>query len=717
MANKLAILVCENLRREAEASLEFGAFEDVRLLTFPSDCVRPESGWDKIKACLAGVDRDFSQVGIVAGHSCVPGGNPPDSIGPCRIRRQEQCAHLFVSKRTADAYSKDGAYLLIPGWLSRWQQYLTEWGLDQRTAREYFAQFATRLVLLDTGVDEESAGHLQDLASFLGLPFDIEPVGLDTLRLQLENMVLRWRLEAKERGPAGLPEPERQAADYATALSLVDRLAGFASEPEVTGAMLDLFTRLFEPGRVAYLPIDGGGPGAMIVRPPSISDAQALTRRLAAVTEDYAWTESGKGFVLPVMHDGERVGVLEIDGIASPEYKEHYLKLALAVGRLCGLAISKARIYGQMKRAEEDLRSLSRAMEQSPATVVITDTAGNIEYANPKFAETTGYSVEEAIGSNPRILKSGEIPAEEYKELWATISSGREWRGEFHNRRKNGELYWEFASISPIRDSSGNITHYLAVKEDITERKRADESIRRLNQNLEQRAAELDAVNKELETFSYSVSHDLRAPLRHIDGFSRALQEDYGDRLDDEGREFLRRVRAASQRMAQLIDDMLMLSRVTRQEIRHEGVNLSALVEDIAADLRQADPERRADFVIAPALAVQGDYRLLRVVLENLLRNAWKFTSTRAHAIIEFGVTEHGGKRAYFVRDNGVGFDMAYAGKLFGAFQRLHTESEFPGTGIGLATVQRIIRRHGGQAWAEGTPDQGATFYFTIPAR
>jgi len=229
-----------------------------------------------------------------------------------------------------------------------------------------------------------------------------------------------------------------------------------------------------------------------------------------------------------------------------------------------------------------------------------------------------------------------------------------------------------------------------------------------------ERTAELEAANKELESFSYSVSHDLRAPLRGIDGFSQALLEDYGDRLDRQGKNYLQRVRAASQRMAELIDDMLSLSRVSRGEMKREPVNLGALARSIATELHNADSQRQVEFIIIPELPASGDARLLRVVMENLLRNAWKFTGKNSTAKIEVGVDRRNGQPVYFVRDDGAGFDMAYAGKLFGAFQRLHSSAEFQGTGIGLATVQRVIRRHGGRVWAESKVGQGATFYFTL---
>lgn len=248
--------------------------------------------------------------------------------------------------------------------------------------------------------------------------------------------------------------------------------------------------------------------------------------------------------------------------------------------------------------------------------------------------------------------------------------------------------------------------------------KKALEEIRSLNEELEkrvrERTAQLEASNKELEAFAYSVSHDLRAPLRGMDGFSKALLEDYSDRIDETGRDYLERIRAASRHMAELIDEMLQLSRITRSEIRREKVDLSARAREIARGLAQRQPERRVDIVIKEGLTAEGDPQLLEVVLDNLLGNAWKFTSRHETARIEFGSIERDGRRVYFVRDDGAGFDPAYAGRLFAPFQRLHAAREFEGTGIGLATVQRIIRRHGGEIWAEGAVEKGATFYFTL---
>jgi PAS domain S-box-containing protein len=367
----------------------------------------------------------------------------------------------------------------------------------------------------------------------------------------------------------------------------------------------------------------------------------------------------------------------------------------------------------QRKRAEEALRRSEERFRLTVSNVkdyaiLMLDPEGRVISWNEGAERIKGYRADEIIGQHfsrfytAEDIKAGKIEA----EIKQATENGRV-EDEGWRVRKDGSRFWANVVITALRDESGSLRGFGKVTRDISERKRAE-------QELLQRSAELEAANRELEAFSYSVSHDLRSPLRAIDGFSQALLEDHAAQLDKDGKDYFQRIRAATLRMGELIDDLLALSRVTRAEIHRERIDLSSLAEEVAADLRNSQPERDVEFRIVPGLRAEGDSRLIRVALQNLIGNSWKFTSKRPHGQIEFGLIRSNGQRAYFVRDNGAGFNQAYADRLFGAFQRLHGMNEFPGTGIGLATVQRIVHRHGGKVWAEGVVDQGATIYFTL---
>lgn len=409
-----------------------------------------------------------------------------------------------------------------------------------------------------------------------------------------------------------------------------------------------------------------------------------------------------------------------------------YLSLIILLAAFIARLLSR-NLFISLQRArdnEQKLAALNRQLEeqatqirlaekrwfsllvQVPSWILELDLDGNILFAN-----TTDEAQRKRVFGSPL---SDFLPDMHQEDLIAAIAqslaTGETITLESPARTADGTVRWFASRLAVIQDE--NNPHAVLVVTDIDERKKAEEEISRLNTELEQRVrtrtAEYEAANRELESFAYSVSHDLRAPLRAINGFSQILLDEYGGALDVTGRDHLSRIRAATLRMGSLIDDLLNLSRVTRSELKRVRVNLSDVALDVVDTLHRAYPERTVETHIHPDIVAEVDSSLVRIILENLLNNAWKFTTHSPQARIEFGRTVEESEFVYFVSDNGAGFNMAYADKLFGPFQRLHAPGEFEGTGIGLATVQRIIQRHGGRIWARGQEGAGATFFFTL---
>lgn len=363
-----------------------------------------------------------------------------------------------------------------------------------------------------------------------------------------------------------------------------------------------------------------------------------------------------------------------------------------------------------------DTAILHRAIVQSPSLVVVTDDSARITWVNPRFSEVTGYTRDEVIGQNPRILQSGRTPPEVYEALWEALEAGGAWRGEFENRRKDGERYWVEAVISAVRDDDGRTTHYLALQQDISARRAAEEALARLRANLElrveARTAELEAARAELERFSHTLAHDLKRSLRTVTSFAQVVVDDYASELDEDGVDLLSRIRAAAARTYDVVSGLEVLAHVTRAELQPDRVRVAPLVSGLVDDLATAEPGRVVTVEVDPELAVWGDARLVQLALGNLLENAWKFTATCASAHVEVGCDQPG---LLFVRDNGPGFGDDDGGGLFEWYARGADARPVAGTGVGLAIVQRVAARHGGSARAARASDGGAVFYLEFP--
>jgi PAS domain S-box-containing protein len=366
---------------------------------------------------------------------------------------------------------------------------------------------------------------------------------------------------------------------------------------------------------------------------------------------------------------------------------------------------------------EAERQRYADLFEFAPDAYVVTDQQGTIREANAAAALLLGVRTGFLVGK-PLDVYVAKDERSSFRARLADLSAGRTQRAEDWQltlQRRDGTTVPVAITVAAVAPPAPAATTLRWLLRDVSERRRQEETVRALNEQLVRRAADLAVANSEVASLTYAVSHDLRTPLRHIAGFSQALAEDCGDTLDARSRDHLERIRTAATQMSMLIDELQTLSRITQSDLVVGDVPLSALAHTITSELQHAQPDHQATFVIADDVSARGDQRLLRLVLEHLLGNAWKFTARCAAARIEFGTTEDRGEHAYFVRDNGVGFDPSYADKLFVPFQRLHHTDEFPGLGIGLAAVQRIVRRRGGRVWVEGTIGGGADFYFSLP--
>ena len=572
-----------------------------------------------------------------------------------------------------------------------------------------------------------------------------------------------------------LPQPQAHSAAWTAMESAAPAVGDIYIEPTSKEAMVAVAVPGFKEGKVAYLLLTTvetqqfqqrinqvalppgwslallDGQGQAMARTPSAPDRAAdvdASGRFVVRSEVSPWT-----VVLEIPRDIYRAPLVEA-GVALAVALFGATLVGILGGMLASrrLARSVASLVhdappgtpappiseiaavrrlldesAQNREAAETARRASESrfratFEQAAVGIALRSPDGHWLRANPKLCSIVGYSSDELLGKTFHdITHADDLHAE--VDYVRRILAGEidTYSMEKRYLRKGGAAVWTNVTVALVRRADMTPDYFIAIIEDIAARKQAEDEIRSLNahleQRVEQRTAELIATNKELDTFAYAVSHDLRAPLRALNGFSQALVEDYGGRLDGEAKDYLEQIVIASRKMGELIDGMLALSRSTRGELRHDAIDLSALSTRVLADLAKSYPERAVTIDIEPGLTVEGDAHMLEAVMLNLLGNAWKYTSKTAAPAIRVYAGEIGDRRAICVADNGAGFDMAYAEQLFQPFRRLHRQDEFPGIGIGLATAQRIIRRHGGEICADAAPGAGATFCFTVADR
>lgn len=546
------------------------------------------------------------------------------------------------------------------------------------------------------------AGSLPDagrelLGYTLGL-FDIDALVRSVLS---ETDRYALSLEVKDDGAPSMAEP---------------LFAQRAARSEIEGARLALWELFGSADQQSRVRFDLGGRSwtlSLAAGPRLVASHVTWTPWIVAAAGLLA---SLFGAIVANGYSERGAGLAAVRSRLASERRDYLEKVGQINDELDREKLDRRRTEESLFREKQQFRLMFNAV---PARICYKDTKNRFLLVNEAFAASMGRTVEEMEGKPCSEIIPGKA-YELYRDDLEIIQSGKPKLGLVEQTEDpNGKTTWTRTDKLPEYDSMGRVVGILVFSQDITEHRQAEAEIRRLNEELEQRVsartAELRAANEELESFAYSVSHDLRTPLRTIDGFSKLLLEEHGHDLPESGHDYLTRLRNAAQRMGHLIDDLLKLTRVSRAELRREQIDLSALARQCVEDLRRAYPDRRVDVVVEATPFAKGDPVLLSTVVQNLVGNAWKFTGRTPDARIEFGSrTIDGDRTAYYVRDNGVGFDMVYADKLFGAFQRLHSQEEFEGSGIGLATVQLIIRRHAGEVWADSVPDQGTTFFFTL---
>jgi len=649
---------------------------------------------------------------------------------PGSAKDLDSCFALLLGQDLVDRFLDQGLHLLTPRMLEDWEARAGAWGFTAETARMFFGESTRGFRVVDCGVRPIAPAAVAGLSAFTGVPVDLWPASL-------EPLCLRLRLALAPPRPEQEPAADRRVSDLAMAFDLVGDLLARPAEAEVAQGILDLFSMLCAPEGVTLrlFPCGEDGPRTFSA-PPDHRVRPGRESLLAGPGADTLVDRDA--FLLALGGTAGPGGALLVEQVAFPERRSHYLNLGATLAPVLALILADLRRRDQViaqevaERSRSTLAHLAAIVESSADAILSTVQDGAIASWNDAATRMFGYAPAEALGRQVDFLIPDDLMQEEALNEARVRAGAKVDPFRTLRRRKDGSMFDASVTLSPLRDGHGRVIGTSRTTRDISGQMAAELRLREsearhrefllgqkeeLEEQVRARTAELVEANHDLESFSYSVSHDLQAPLRAMSGYAKAILEDFQAELPAGALHYLQAIDAASGRMAGLINGILALSRWTRAELCLETVDLSGLAERLLGDLARSEPSRSAAVSVQPGLEARGDPRMLEAVLANLLGNAWKYTGATPGAAIRVYGEVLGGRRWTAVADNGAGFNMAHAAMLFKPFKRLHRVDEFPGLGIGLATVERIIRRHGGEIQASAAPGAGATFRFTLPDR